>query len=132
MYCVVRSKGSMTERSRSPRRIRCLGVIAICSDAIRPIKLFDQFVCAREQRRRDRQPERLSDLDVNDQLELSRLLDGEVAGLSTLQDLVHEGGSPPEEVDDARPVRHQAPRIRVLTNGVYGRKAAASSQGGDP
>src|SRR5215475_12198509 len=95
--------------------------------------LFDQLVCAYEQRGRHSETERLGNLDINDQLELSRLLDGEVGRLSTLQDLVHEGGKPPEEIDDARPVRHQAPRIRVLTKGVHGRRqVAASSQGGDP
>jgi hypothetical protein len=31
------------------------------------------------------------------------LLSGEVGGLGPLQDLVHEGGSTPVEVDDARP-----------------------------
>jgi len=40
-------------------------------------------------------PSNLGDLDVDYQLELSRLLDGEVGGLGPLQDLVHEGGSPP-------------------------------------
>src|SRR5262249_4597741 len=74
----------------------------------------------------------LGDLNVDDQLELSRLLDGEVGGLCPLQDLVHEGGSAPDEEDDARPVRHQAPFIRELTKAVHGRQAAAGSQGGDP
>src|SRR5262245_19719656 len=39
-------------------------------------------------------------------LELRRLLHGEVGGLGPLQDLVHQGGSPPVEEDGARPVRH--------------------------
>src|SRR5215470_12935426 len=95
---------------------------------VQRLGLLDQLVGAREQRRRDRQPERLGDLDVNDQLELSRLLDGEVGGLGTLEDLVHDGGSPPEEEGGVRPVRHQAPRIWELTQGVHGRQAAASSQ----
>jgi len=72
---------------------------------VQRLGLLDQLVCAREQRRRDRQPERLGDLDVYDQLELSRLLDGEVGGLCPLQDLVHEGGIPPVEEGEARPVR---------------------------
>jgi hypothetical protein len=55
--------------------------------------LFDQLVCARKQRRRDRQPKRLGDLDVNDQRELCRLLDGEVGGLGPLQDLVQDWSS---------------------------------------
>ena len=74
--------------------------------ALRMGTLIDHLVSECEQRGRYGETERLGDLDVNDQLELSRLLDGEVGGLSPLQDLVHEGGKSPEEVDDARPVRH--------------------------
>jgi hypothetical protein len=37
-----------------------------------------------QQRRRDRQAERLRGLEVDDQLELGRLLDWEIAGLGTL------------------------------------------------
>src|SRR5262245_47508419 len=81
--------------------------VSACSNVReRKLGLLDQLVRKREQRGRHGETERLSDLDVDDQLELSRLLDGEVGGLSTLQDLVHQGGSPPQEEDDARPVRH--------------------------
>src|SRR5215831_10686267 len=68
--------------------------------------LFNQLVRAREQRRRDRQPECLGDLDVDDELDLSWLLDGEVGGLCPLQDLVHEGGNPPPLGGADQPVRH--------------------------
>ena len=49
--------------------------------------LLDQLVYAREQRRRDCQPKGLGDLDVDDQLERSRLLNGEVGGLCPLQEV---------------------------------------------
>src|SRR5262245_7741902 len=78
--------------------------VSTCSNVrVRKLGLLDQLVRKREQRGRHGETERLGDPDVNDQLELSRLLDGEVGGLCPLQDLVHEGGSPPEEMDDARP-----------------------------
>src|SRR5262249_39220152 len=47
--------------------------VSVCSNVrVRKLDLVDQLVGAREQRRRDCQPERLGDLDVNDQLEISR------------------------------------------------------------
>src|SRR6266699_588690 len=38
-------------------------------------------------------PERLGGLEVDEQLELRRLLDGEIGGLGALEDLVHVGRS---------------------------------------
>jgi len=96
--------------------------VSRCSNACTGLRLLDHLVGAGEERWGHGETEHLGDPDVNDQLELSRLLDGEVGGLCPLQDLVHQGGSPPEEADDARPVRHQAPRIRPLTNVVHGRE----------
>src|SRR5215510_14767947 len=97
-----------------PARLHGRGVpisaVSMCSDVrIRKLDLLDNFVSACEQSWRDRKSKRLGDLDVNNQLGLSRLLDGEVGGLGPLQDLVHEGGKPPVEEDDARPVRHRPP-----------------------
>ena len=59
-------------------------------------------------------PSALATLTLMTSLELSRLPDGEIGGLSTLQDLVHEAGNPVPEGGAAHPVRHQAPRIREL------------------
>src|SRR5262249_9223318 len=93
---------------------------------------FDHLVSLHKQRGRYGDAKRLGDLYIDDQLELSRLLDGEVGGLCPLQDLVHEGGGPPEEGGIANPVRHQTPLIREFAPGVHGRQAAAGSQGDDP
>jgi hypothetical protein len=41
-----------------------------------------------QQRRRDRQTDSLGGLEVDDQLELRRLLDGQVGGLGALEDFV--------------------------------------------
>src|SRR5262245_64862410 len=51
--------------------------------------LFDYPVRAMEHRWRDRQLECLGRLQVDDQLEFGRLLDGEVGGFGTFQSLVH-------------------------------------------
>ena len=43
---------------------------------------LDHLVRPQQQRRRDRQAERLGGLEVDDQLELGGLLDGEVGGFA--------------------------------------------------
>jgi len=55
---------------------------------------LDDLVRSHENRLRDREAERLGGLEVDDQLELSRLLDGEISRLGTLEDLVDVGGGP--------------------------------------
>src|SRR5262245_7068471 len=84
--------------------------IALLKDLIRP----------RQQRRWDRQAERLGGLEVDDQLELRGLLDGEVAGLRTLEDAVDVGGRAAELVGKVRAIRHQAAGHRVLAEHVHG------------
>ena len=63
----------------------------------------DDLVRAREQRRRDREPERLRCLEVDHQLELGRLLDGKITGLGACEDLVDEDGGALPDRDDVRP-----------------------------
>jgi hypothetical protein len=49
---------------------------------------FDHLVGTREQRLRDGKAERLCGFQIDDKLELGWLLDGEIAGLRTMQNLV--------------------------------------------
>src|SRR6266446_2645832 len=56
-----------------------------------------------------RQAERLGGLEVDHQLELRRLLDGEVAGLGALENLIHVVGGAAVHVLRVGPVRHEAP-----------------------
>jgi hypothetical protein len=53
---------------------------------------LDHLVRPLQEGRRDRQAEGFGGLEVQYQLELRRLLDGEIAGLRTLENLVHVGG----------------------------------------
>ena len=53
--------------------------------------LLDHLIRPLQKRRRDRQAEGLGGLEVDDQLELRRLLDGQLGGLGALENLVHEG-----------------------------------------
>src|SRR5215211_6858674 len=52
---------------------------------------LDHLVRLEEKARRNREAEGLGSLEVDDQLELHRLLHGEVPRVSPLQDLVHIG-----------------------------------------
>jgi hypothetical protein len=53
--------------------------------------LLDYLVRPRQQRWRDREAERLGGFEVDDELELRRLLDGKVGRSGILQDLTTEG-----------------------------------------
>ena len=52
---------------------------------------LDHLVRPPQHRRRDRQPERLGGLEVDHQLELRRLFDGQVGGLCAAQHLGDQG-----------------------------------------
>ena len=54
--------------------------------------LLDDLIRTQQQRRRDREPERLRGLEVDHQLELRRLLDGEIAGLRAVEKAPTERG----------------------------------------
>src|SRR5713101_4410501 len=90
-----RSLGDVKWREPYPSRCRSL------DDLIRPP----------QQRRRDPQPEGLGGLEVDDQLELRRLLDGQVGGLGAFENLVHVGRGAPKQISSVRSIGHKAPGI---------------------
>src|SRR6266702_6596907 len=65
--------------------------------------LLDDLIRPSQERLWDRQPERLGRLEVDHQLDLGRLLHGQVARLGTLEDAVHVGGSAPVQILRGRP-----------------------------
>src|SRR5690349_14134635 len=71
------------------------GVVDINSPMWRTfaVSSFDDSIGSQQQRRRDRQAERLCGLQIDDQLELRGLLDGKIARLRALQDSVDKDGS---------------------------------------
>src|SRR2546422_952071 len=70
------------------------------------VSLLDDLVRPLEQRLRDRQAECFGGLEVDDQLELRGLLDREVGGFGTPEDLVHIDGAAPDELAVIRAVAH--------------------------
>src|SRR5262249_13441762 len=73
---------------------------------------LDHLIRPPQQRRWDREPERLGGLHVDHQLELRRLLHRKVPGLGALEDLVHEVCGASREIRHARPVGHEAAGFR--------------------
>ena len=66
-------------------------------------------------------------LQVDDKLELGRLLDGQVAGLGPFQDLVHVACRSAEQIDGVRPVGHQSPFLGELPRPVHREEVALES-----
>src|SRR5713226_569239 len=62
------------------------------------VYLLDDLIRPQQQRSRDRQAEGLRRLEVDDQLEPRRLLDGEVSRPRALENLVHIESGPPEDL----------------------------------
>src|SRR5713101_7586654 len=81
----------------------------------RPSVSLDDLIRPQQQRLRDRQAERLGGLEVDHELPLRRLLDGEIGGLGALQDLVHEGGSSAEHIREVSRIGHEAASLSVLS-----------------
>ena len=84
--------------------------------------LLDHLVRPDEDRLRNREAQGLGGLEVDHQLELGRLLHGEVGGFGPLQDLVHQRGGLTELLGQVFPIGQEAPSIGEDTiPGDYGK-----------
>src|SRR5215467_12632918 len=73
--------------------------------------LLDHLIRSQQQRLRDRQPQRLRGLHVDDEFELGGLLDGKIAGLGSFEDLVDENRCTPPHVGNGSPVGDEPPGL---------------------
>src|SRR5215467_8240548 len=71
------------------------------------LSLFDDLVGAQQERFWDRQAKRLGGRQIDDEIELCRLLDRDVGWLRSAQNLVDIVSSAPEQVRPVYPVGHQ-------------------------
>src|SRR4030095_716482 len=85
---------------------------------------FDHLVRPLEQRRRDRQAERLRGLEVDYQLELRRLLNRQIRRLRAFEDLVHVCRGPSEQIAEVWRIGHEAATTDKFTLMVYSWQAA--------
>jgi hypothetical protein len=127
MFSAVALIADIAQRSQ---HVRFVPIGDSCTAA--PTDLFDHIVSLGEQRGRDGEAERIRGLAIYDEFEFGRLLNGQVGGLSALQDLIHKSGSAPEKIDEVRALGHQTPLVRELAKAIHGWDAATGSQGHDP
>src|SRR5947209_1576274 len=90
--------------------------------------LLDDLIRPQQHRLGDREAEGLRGLQVHDQLELGGLLDGQVAGLCTLEDLIHVGSGTPIQIGKVRSIGHKAPGIDKLPPWVHCRQPVLCRQ----
>jgi hypothetical protein len=69
--------------------------------------LFDHFICPLQHVDRNGQANLFRGLKVDDEFKLRRLLHRQISGLGAFQDLVDVNSSPPIEVFEVRPLRHE-------------------------
>src|SRR5260370_730121 len=99
------------------RRVRC-----------RSRGLFNHLIGDGENAPRDVKPERLCGLEVDDELELSRLLDRDIGRLRPTQNLVDHLGGTPEQVRKVGAIRHQAARGGPAATRAYRRQPPGRGQ----
>src|SRR5450631_2358803 len=75
---------------------------------------LNHFVGAQQYRLRNREAERLRCLEVDDKVELGRLLDRQVGRIGALENLVHIASGATEKVSKVRSIGHQAPEFHLL------------------
>src|SRR5215510_15748063 len=86
--------------------------------------LSHHLVCSGQHVRWDRQTDLLRGFQIDDELELRRLLHGKIGGLGSLQDLVHICSGTPVQVDNVRAVAHKTPSLYIFWKRVYRREPA--------
>src|SRR4029077_11103943 len=79
-----------------------------------PLFSLDHLVRSRQDAGWNRQAKLLSGFQIDDQFELSRLLDRKVGRFPSLEDLVNVGGGAPEQVRKTHSVKHQTTCVDKL------------------
>ena len=77
---------------------------------------------SRQHIRRNREADLLGRFQIDDELELRRLLHRQISGLGAFQNLVHISGGAPVHVGKARAVKHEATSVHKLCPFVYRRE----------
>src|SRR5262249_10594257 len=92
------------------------------------ISAANDLICPEQNRLWDCQSEQQCSPLVDDQLELRRLLHGQVGRLGTFQDLIDVGRGATEVVTDVDAVAHEAAGLRIFSRAVHGRQTALGGE----
>src|SRR6516164_1122468 len=92
---------------------------------------FNHLVGARQEPLGDVQPERLGGGQIDDEIELGRLLDGDVPRLRPAKNLVDKVAGTPPKVLEVWSIGHQTPRFNVLSKAVHCRQSRAYRRDSD-
>src|SRR2546425_4178307 len=92
---------------------------------------LDHLVGTQQERLGDLEVERLGGGQVDDEIELARLLDRDVARLCPAQNLVDKIGGAPVQVRSVWSIGHETSRFDVLPNGMQRWQSRAQRQGVD-
>jgi hypothetical protein len=92
--------------------------------------LFYDLVGAQKERLGDGQAGRLGGGQVDDEIELGRLLDREVGGIRTTQNLVDMVSRAPEQVREVWSIGHETSSLDVLPKSVHRRQACGERMRG--
>src|SRR5215510_5042069 len=84
---------------------------------------FDHLISSREQGGWHGDTQSLSSLEVNHQIELDRLLDGEIGGLCALEDLVDDRRAAPLQFCEVGAVAHEPALLNESTVPVDSRQS---------
>src|SRR5215470_5654664 len=84
------------------------------------MRYWDDLVSSDEDGLRDRQAQRLRGLEVDDQLELRRLLHWKSGGSLAFEDPVGVRGSSTPEIEQTRPIGSESTRLRTLPPHEHG------------
>src|SRR5262252_7184337 len=79
----------------------------------------DHLVRPRQHIGRNRKVNLLGSFEIDDELELLRLLDGNVGGFSSFEDLIYISGGPAVQVGKAHAVAHKTPGLHKFCAPVY-------------
>src|SRR5712692_8834224 len=78
---------------------------------LEPFSWMDHLVRPHQERRRDRQPEGLGGLEIDDQVELGRALDWQLTGFGALEDRSHVASGASKKIGEVRSVGEEPARL---------------------
>src|SRR5262249_21522332 len=124
--CASTEPQSAKSMAHSVKTVIFLFMFFLLSTATRHSTLFslDHLIRTCQHVRRNRQTDLLRCFQIDDELELHRLLDRKITSLGTFENLVHISGGAAEQVGKAHTVAHKPPVFHKFWPGIYGRKPA--------